>query len=198
MSGGWTLAAPHDEPTRPGSGSISDTSARRAAGVHRVVGGTRRDVRATPPRPAGCTGGALAPRLDHGAPPVNWCTLYPALCERYSVIAIDHRGRPAEASGGGSSSPSRTSQWHRGHGAVEVLEPGRRVDVRPSAPRWVGRSRCRPWRRHPDVVAGVGGAAAMEMHKSARRPLPLAPAHVPRGVFRSPAGCAALAHTLLA
>ena len=94
---------------------------------------------------------------------LQWCTLYPALCERYSVIAIDHRGH-----GRGIRSEERFTLEDCADDAaavVKVLEPGRRVIA-------IGYSMGGPitlqlWRRHPEVVAGVVfEATAMEMHEA--------------------------------
>ena len=92
---------------------------------------------------------------------LQWCTLYPALCERYSVIAIDHRGH---GRGIRSEEPFTLEDCaDDAVAAVKLLEPGRQVIA-------IGYSMGGPitlllWRRHPEMVAGlVFEATAMEMH----------------------------------
>jgi len=82
---------------------------------------------------------------------LQWFTTYPALCERYSVIAIDHRGH-----GRGIRSEEEFTLEacaDDAAAAVKLLVPGRQVIA-------VGYSMGGPitlhlWQRHRDLVAGV-------------------------------------------
>jgi len=82
---------------------------------------------------------------------LQWCTIYPALCARYSVIAIDHRGH-----GRGIRSEEEFTLEDCADdaaAAVRALVPGRQVIA-------VGYSMGGPitlhlCRRHPDLVAGI-------------------------------------------
>jgi 3-oxoadipate enol-lactonase len=82
---------------------------------------------------------------------LQWCTSFPALTERYSVIAIDHRGH---GRGIRSEEPFSLEDCADDAAAVlGVLAPGRQVVA-------VGYSMGGPitmhlWRRHPHLVAGV-------------------------------------------
>ncbi len=94
---------------------------------------------------------------------LQWCTLYPALCERYSVIGIDHRGH-----GRGIRSEEKFTLEDCADDAaavVRLLAPGRQAVI-------IGYSMGGPiapqlWRRQPDVVAAlVFEATALEMHET--------------------------------
>ncbi len=82
---------------------------------------------------------------------LQWCTVYETLCERYSVIAIDHRGH-----GRGIRSEEEFTLEECADdaaAAVRLLVPGRTVIA-------VGYSMGGPitlnlWRRHRDLVAGI-------------------------------------------
>ena len=82
---------------------------------------------------------------------LQWCTVYPALSDRYSVIAIDHRGH-----GRGIRSEEEFTLEDCADdtaAALRLLVPGRQVIA-------VGYSMGGPitlhlCRRHPDLVAGV-------------------------------------------
>jgi len=82
---------------------------------------------------------------------LQWCTAYPALTERYSVIAVDHRGH---GRGIRSEEPFSLEDCADDAAAVvEALAPGRRVIA-------VGYSMGGPitmhlWRRHPALVGGI-------------------------------------------
>ncbi len=82
---------------------------------------------------------------------LQWCAIYPALCPRYSVIAIDHRGH-----GRGIRSEEEFTLEDCADdaaAAARLLVPGRQVIA-------VGYSMGGPialqlCRRHPDLVAGI-------------------------------------------
>jgi 3-oxoadipate enol-lactonase len=82
---------------------------------------------------------------------LQWCTTYPTLCERWSVIAIDHRGH-----GRGIRSEEKFTIEDCADdaaAAVRLLVPGRKVVA-------VGYSMGGPialrlWHRHRDLVSGV-------------------------------------------
>jgi pimeloyl-ACP methyl ester carboxylesterase len=82
---------------------------------------------------------------------LQWCTVYEVLCERYSVIAIDHRGH-----GRGIRSEEEFTLEacaDDAAAAVRLLVPGRTVIA-------VGYSMGGPialqlWHRHRDLVAGI-------------------------------------------
>jgi 3-oxoadipate enol-lactonase len=82
---------------------------------------------------------------------LQWCTVYETLCERYSVIAIDHRGH-----GRGIRSEEEFTLEacaDDAAAAVRLLVPGRTVIA-------VGYSMGGPiamhlWHRHHDLVAGI-------------------------------------------
>ncbi len=82
---------------------------------------------------------------------LQWATAYPALTERYSVIAVDHRGH---GRGIRSEEPFSLEDCADDAAAVATaLAPGRRVVA-------VGYSMGGPitmhlWRRHPALVAGI-------------------------------------------
>jgi 3-oxoadipate enol-lactonase len=82
---------------------------------------------------------------------LQWATAYPALTERYSVIAVDHRGH---GRGIRSEEPfSLEACADDAAAVVTALAPGRRVVA-------VGYSMGGPitmhlWRRHPALVAGI-------------------------------------------
>lgn len=82
---------------------------------------------------------------------LQWCNIYPTLCERHSVIAIDHRGH-----GRGLRSEEEFTLEDCADdaaAAVRILVPGRKVIA-------VGYSMGGPitlhlWHRHRDLIAGV-------------------------------------------
>lgn len=82
---------------------------------------------------------------------LQWCTVYPALCEGYSVIAIDHRGH---GRGIRSEEEFRLEDCaDDAAAAVRLLVPGQKVIA-------IGYSMGGPitlhfWHRHRDLVAGV-------------------------------------------